>query len=112
VDWERPSEVISDPNPYYLGPYYMIRWEWLTFPVVLQVISIAFVISVAIAMHRNRLPLSKASTLAVFLQSVKSDRHDLTLDRASGMDTIAKTTRVRLVRKERVYRLTEKDDEV
>lgn len=82
--------------------YVRVRWQWLILPALLELVSVVLLILTIIYSRREDVPLWKSSILALMYHGVEGLRGQETLatERLSGMELIAKTTDVRLIKNE------------
>ena len=107
VDRGGPNEA----QPGRLGPYYEVRWQWLTLPLVLEVAGICFFLSVVWLSRKHRLPLWKSSTLATLYHGIDLRQHPegVMMESIDDMECTAKETRIRLAYTTTGYRLVAMD---
>ena len=96
------------------GPYYKIRWRWLTLPVMLEAAGISFFFSVVWLSRKHDLPLWKSSTLGTIYHGIDVCRHSegVVMDSTADMEDVAKKTRVRLAYTPTGYRLVATDKDI
>ena len=78
----------------------VVRWEWLTLPLVLEALAVAFLAVIKCMTRRHRLPIWKSSTAALLYHGLEErmmDRDD-SCELASAMDDVTRDTRVALGR--------------
>jgi hypothetical protein len=91
-----PGEAIAEE------PFVRVRWQWFALPAFLELASLALLVLTIIQSRRENVPIWKSSALALIYHAVDELRGQETLatEQLSGMEVIAKTTDVQLVKGE------------
>ncbi|KAE8449583.1 hypothetical protein EG329_007913 [Mollisiaceae sp. DMI_Dod_QoI] len=76
--------------------YVQVRWEWLLLPSVLVVLDIIFLIVIMAKTKARKTHIWKSSVLAVLYHGLEEVPTGEEMDRVSGMEKAAQSTKVRL----------------
>ena len=78
--------------------YVSVRWQWLSFPFILLVLTLVFLVTTILKNTKSEILPWKSSTTALLLHELTAEHHEKHADceRQDEMDTVAKDLKIKL----------------